>query len=85
MKTVSGAQAFLRAHPIAKALPMSRAMQDRLATRYVEGRNYGWNHSKAKKYAVGFENPALLYLAALAIQVLFALLKLWWDKRYASV
>lgn len=50
---------------------------------YVDARSMGASHKVAKQWApekAGF-GPIWIYLAWIGLQVLFALLKKWWDAR----
>lgn len=72
---------LLREHTVANLLPLDFDTQERIAKHYWRGRRDGLTHVQAKKYALGFENPAWVYLAFLALQALFAILRLIWEKR----
>ena len=77
---------YVDGHPVGRTLPIPKKARDRAIGGYVTWRNLGADHPTAIRHAKDIcgLSPLVMILLSVAFQVLWALLKKWWDNRNAG-
>ena len=78
---------FIETHPIGKRLPISKELRLLAALAYSQQRHVGKSHKEAVAFAkqkVYGVSPLVMILLSVAFQVLWYLLKKWWENRNAD-
>lgn len=73
---------YVSKNPIARTIG-SRKLRD-ICGDYTLARKAGQDHATAKKFAVQSYSSIWIMLAWAALQVIFYLLRQWWDNRQAD-
>lgn len=62
-------------------LPLDGRKRKAIVRKYVLLRAGGYGHTEAKRMTLASYSSAWLLIASIALQVLFYLLKKWWERR----
>lgn len=63
------------------ALPLDEKRRKAIVRTYVLSRAGGFSHREAKRFATASYSSVWLLVASIALQILFYLLRHWWDNR----